>query len=80
MTADDLEAFTLQRDRRLQVAILAGLYDQANIATARNAEQTLTSSGHTVDFIEVPEGHNPATWRNHLRDVLISLFGDRGAR
>jgi enterochelin esterase-like enzyme len=80
LTADDLEAFTPQRDRRLQVAILAGLYDQANIATARNAEQTLTSSGHTVDFIEVPEGHNPATWRNHLRDVLISLFGDRGAR
>ncbi len=77
LTSGDLEAFSLQRDRRLRVAILAGLYDQANIATANNVRRTLTDAGHAVDFIEVPEGHNPSTWRNHLSDVLVSLFGDR---
>jgi len=76
LTSDDLEAFSLQRDRLLEVAILAWLYDQANIATARTARRALTDAGHTVDFIEVPEGHNPSTWRNHLSDVLVSLFGD----
>jgi hypothetical protein len=32
-------------------------------------------AGHAVDFIEVPEGRNPPTWRNHLSDVFVSLFG-----
>jgi enterochelin esterase-like enzyme len=75
LTPDDLEVYAHQPGRRLRVAILAGRYDQANIATARNARQALTHAGHFVDWIEVPEGHNPSTWRNHLRDVLVSLFG-----
>jgi len=73
----DLETFTRQGTRRLRVAILAGRYDQANIATARGARDALVDAGHAVDYIEVPEGHNPSTWRNHLRDVLVSLFGIR---
>jgi hypothetical protein len=28
-----------------------------------------------VDDIVVAEGHTRATWRNHVRDVLASLFG-----
>ena len=75
LTAADIEAYCLQRDRRLRVAILAGLYDQANLATAELAQQSLAGAGHAVDVIRVPEGHNPATWRNHLSDVLVSLFG-----
>jgi enterochelin esterase-like enzyme len=77
LTRADLEAFALQRDRRLRVAILAGRYDAANLATARSARQVLTDAGHAVDYIEVPEGHNETAWRNHLRDVLVSLFGVR---
>ncbi len=80
LTPADLEAFAQQRGRRLRVAILAGRYDEANIATAQNAWQTLADAGHAVEYIEVPEGHNPTTWRDHLRDVLVSLFGARDAR
>ena len=80
LTTADLEAFAQLRDRRLRVAILAGRYDAANIATAQNAWRTLADAGHSVDYIEVPEGHNPSTWRNHLRDVLVSLFGIHDGR
>jgi enterochelin esterase-like enzyme len=71
----DLEAVAGLRDRRLRVAILAGRYDAANIATARDARAALAAAGHVVEYIEVPEGHNPATWRNHLGDVMVRLFG-----
>lgn len=80
LTSADLEGFTRQPSRRLRVAILAGRYDQANLATARKARQALADAGHAVEYIDVPEGHNPTTWRNHLRDVLVSLFGDRNVR
>ncbi len=80
LTAADLEAFALQRDHRLGVAILAGRYDAANLPTARNARQVLSDAGHVVEYIEVAEGHNSTTWRDHLRDVLVRLFGDENAR
>jgi enterochelin esterase-like enzyme len=80
LTSADLEGFARQPSHRLRVAILAGRYDQANLATARKARQTLADAGHAVEYIDVPEGHNPTTWRNHLRKVLVSLFGDRSAR
>jgi enterochelin esterase-like enzyme len=75
LTPDDLEGYVDQPGRRLRIAILAGSYDAANLATARKARKALADAGHMVDYIEVPEGHNPSTWRNHLRDVLVSLFG-----
>ncbi|MEJ2188483.1 MAG: alpha/beta hydrolase-fold protein [Acidobacteriota bacterium] len=75
LTPADLDTFAQQPGRRLHVAILAGRYDQANLPTAKAAQQALADAGHLVDFIEVPEGHNPSTWRNHLSDVLVSLFG-----
>jgi len=71
----DLEAVAAHRSRRLRVAILAGLYDRSNLATARDARQALSDAGHAVEYLEVPEGHNPSTWHNHLREVLVSLFG-----
>ncbi len=71
----DLDVVAAQRGRRLRVAILAGRYDAANLATARNARQALADAGHAVAYLEVPEGHNPSTWRNHLGDVLVALFG-----
>jgi enterochelin esterase-like enzyme len=75
LTRADIDSFAARRDRRLRVTILAGQYDGPNLPTARRAQQTLAEAGHAVDYIEVPEGHNQATWRNHLRDVLVSLFG-----
>ena len=63
----------------MRVAILAGRYDHANIATARRVRQALEDAGHAVDYTEVPEGHTPRTWRNHLRVVLINLFGPGSA-
>ncbi len=80
LTPTDIEEIVGQGNHRLRVAILAGFYDQANLATAQIAAETLTEAGHAVDFIEVPEGHNPTTWRNHLSDVLVSLFGERKNR
>jgi enterochelin esterase-like enzyme len=75
----DIEAIQGHRGHVLRVAILAGRYDHANLPTARGVRQALTSSGHLVDYTEVPEGHTAVTWRNHLRGVLVSLFGTPGA-
>jgi enterochelin esterase-like enzyme len=75
LTSADLEALVHQQGCRLRVAILAGRYDAANIATSRNSSQKLADVGHVVDSMEVPEGHNSTTWRNHLSDVFVSLFG-----
>jgi enterochelin esterase-like enzyme len=76
LTPADLEGLARQGDRRLRVAILAGRYDEANIATARNVRQVLTDAGHVVSYLEVPEGHNPTTWRDHLSSVFADLFGN----
>ena len=75
LTPADLLALTERPVRSLRVAILAGRYDGANLATARNVDRVLKGAGHDVDFMLVPEGHNRATWRNHFGDVLVSLFG-----
>jgi len=75
LTPPDLERLCRPDSHRLRVAILAGRYDAANIATAQMARDALTGAGHDVIWIEVPEGHNPTTWRDHLGDVFVSLFG-----
>ncbi|MFZ5789027.1 MAG: alpha/beta hydrolase [Acidobacteriota bacterium] len=77
LTPADIEAAAARRGRRLRVAILAGLYDGANLATARGVREALSAAGHDVAYLEVAEGHNPSTWRNHLGDVLVSLLGKR---
>jgi enterochelin esterase-like enzyme len=71
----DIGAIAGYRDARLRVAILAGRYDHANLPTARGLRQALTDAGHTVNYAEMPEGHSASTWRNHLRGVLVGLFG-----
>ena len=80
LSPEDTRVLAGERGPRLEVAILAGLYDGPNLATARRARQSLADAGHAVDYIEVPEGHNQGTWRNHLRDVLVSLFGKNRPR
>lgn len=75
LTPEDLETLVHRTDRRLRVTILAGRYDAANLATANAARTVLAEAGHAVDFLEVPEGHNRSTWRNHLGNVFVSLFG-----
>jgi enterochelin esterase-like enzyme len=71
----DLDAIARRPHPRLRVAMLAGRYDQANLATARALRAALAGAGDVVDYAEVPEGHSPRTWLNHLRFVLVSLFG-----
>ena len=75
ITRADLDAIAERRTHRLQVAIMAGEYDHANVATARGLRQALAGAGHVVDYTEVPEGHSAVTWTHHLRTVLVSLFG-----
>lgn len=75
INSSDIAAIAGYRDVHLRVAILAGRYDHANLRTARGVRQALTDAGHVVDCTEVPEGHSASTWRNHLRGVLVSLFG-----
>ncbi len=71
----DIAAMVGRARQRLRVTILAGQYDQANLPTAQNLRRALTAAGHAVDYILVAEGHSRATWRNHVRDVLVSQFG-----
>ena len=75
----DIAAIAGYREARLRVAILAGQYDHANLPTARGLRQALTDAGHTVNYTEVPEGHSASTWRNHLRGVIVALFGGQNA-
>jgi hypothetical protein len=58
------------------VSIVAGLYDALNRDAARAARTAVAGRGHIVAFSEVPEGHSTNTWRHHMRDVLVRLFGD----
>jgi enterochelin esterase-like enzyme len=71
----DIDAVMKPRSHRLHAAILAGQYDHANLPTALAVRRALADAGDSVVYIEVPEGHTASTWRNHLREVLISLFG-----
>ena len=77
LDAGDIEAIPQSDRRRLTVSIVAAHYDTLNLSAARGAQLTLADRGHSVDFKEVPEGHTTATWRNHMRDVLIALFKTR---
>ncbi len=70
----DLITMAAHASRRLRVTILAGLYDHANLPTASRLRQAFAEGGHRLDYIEVAEGHTPMTWRNHMREVLVSLF------
>lgn len=70
-----LDAVATRPHPRTRVAILAGRYDQANLATARALRAAFAGAGDLVHYSEVPEGHSPRTWLNHLRFVLVSLFG-----
>ncbi len=74
----DIDAVAGRRNRRLRAAIVAGRYDRANVPTARSLRQALTSAGHVVDYTEVPEGHSAVTFVNHVRVVLVGLFGAGG--
>jgi enterochelin esterase-like enzyme len=71
----DIDAIASRRTHRLRVAVLAGRYDRANVATARGLRGALTAAGHTVNYTEVPEGHSAVTWTYTLRAVLVGLFG-----
>lgn len=71
----DIDAIPQRTRRRLRVSILAAHYDALNLSPARSAHLTVADYGHAVEYEEVPEGHSTATWRTHLRTVLISLFG-----
>ena len=79
ITPNDIRAVSARIEGPLRFAILAGRYDHANLPTARGLRQALHAVGHRVDYIEVPEGHSAVTWRNHLRGVLVALFGSPAA-
>jgi enterochelin esterase-like enzyme len=70
----DVAAIASGRNRRLRVAIVAGRYDQANVPTAHALRRAFADSGCALDYLEVPEGHSPATFHYHLREVLARLF------
>ncbi len=73
----DIHTLAAQPAGGLEVAILAGLYDAPNLATARSVRDEFTAAGHTVHYLEVPEGHNAATWRHHAGGILTALFPPR---
>jgi enterochelin esterase-like enzyme len=75
----DIDAIAERRGHALRVAILAGAYDRANLATARSLRRALADAGHSVEYTEVPEGHSAVTWATNLRVVLVGLFGTPAA-
>ena len=60
---------------QLQVTVLAAAYDHLYHRSSELVRDSLKARGHAVKYLEVPEGHSTMTWKTHLRDVLISLFG-----
>ena len=74
ITTSDITAVGSIARAPLRVSILAGRYDQANVPTARTLRRVLADAGHAVSYREVPEGHSPRTWLNHLAGVLTDLF------
>jgi enterochelin esterase-like enzyme len=70
----DIEALAARSAGRLQLAVLAGRYDAPNLETARRVRQAFAAAGHSVRYVEVPEGHNPAAWRTHAGEILAILF------
>lgn len=73
----DIEALAARPGPRLHVVILAGSYDTPNLQAARGVRTAFAGAGHAVRYIEVPEGHNAATWRDHAGEVLTALFPPR---
>ncbi len=80
LDAPDIQAIAPGTDHAIRTSILAAHYDPLNLPSARGAQLMLADQGHRVTFKEVPEGHSTATWRTHLRDVLIDLFGTQMKR
>ncbi len=70
----DLVGEIAKVSRPLHVAILAGRYDHANLSTAVGLRRAFVDAGGKVDYIEVAEGHNQASWHDHVAKVLIALF------
>lgn len=60
---------------QLQLVVLAAAYDRLNAASASQVRDTFEARGHQVTFLEVSEGHSTLTWKTHLRDVLVNVFG-----
>jgi enterochelin esterase-like enzyme len=60
---------------QLQVTVLAAAYDQLNHRAGELVRDSLKMRGHAVKYLDVAEGHSTLTWKNHLHEVLISLFG-----
>ena len=75
LTEDDVIAIPPSSNHTIRASILSAHYDALNVDAARSAQLTLVDQGQQVTYKEVPEGHTTATWRLHLRDVLIDLFG-----
>lgn len=73
-SADIASLAAAARGRPLRLAVLAGRYDRANVDTARSVRRSFAAAGQAVAYSEVPEGHNRATWCNHLGTVLAALF------
>jgi len=53
--------------------VLGGVYD-AMIDGARRLRTTLDGVNAPVTYLEVPEGHNTNTFRNHLDDAITTLL------
>jgi enterochelin esterase-like enzyme len=59
----------------IDAVIVAAKYDALYRRHALEVASVLKSRGHDATLIEVAEGHSQATWRTHLADVFVRLFG-----
>lgn len=59
--------------------VLGGVYD-AMIDGARRLRTTLDGVNAPVTYMEVPEGHNTNTFRNHIDDAIRALLPEGAGR
>lgn len=60
---------------QLHAFVLGAAYDQLNRRAADLVRASMIERGQSVKFVEVAEGHSTNTWKTHLHDVLVNLFG-----
>lgn len=57
-----------------QVTILAGTYDIPLIEDARAVRGALETHHSTIDWVEIPEGHNHTAWKELVPQLLRSWY------
>jgi enterochelin esterase-like enzyme len=73
----DVLKIPVRRDEtpQLHACVISATYDSLNYPAGDLLRKSMLERGQSVKYIEVAEGHSTNTWKTHLHDVLVNLFG-----